>query len=232
MIRNIRTNLDADTLAALRGFGVDYTGDMANAAGRGAIVSVQSDQWGQYADIVLEDGRRIARFPIGAMGTPEMRNGCAVRVILTGPVHGAPYLAQLEAAAILRDANMKAAELVGRQNFERAEAARIIKAPPVFYWNGIKDAKGAKLQRAWYSDSQLKSFPAGTITIYARDYERFSPAVRECFSVENHTDTMTDYFDSDTIRVIPSHPLYAQVKAAMDACTAKREERAEKRRRG
>lgn len=217
MIRSNRPILDADTLAALRGFGVDYTGDMANPSGRGAIVAAYGDKWGQFVDIVLEDGRRLARFPLGMTGTPEMRNGCAVRVILTGPVHGAPYLAQLEAAAILRDVNGKAAQQVARQAFERTEAAREIKVAPLFYWNGIKDAKGEKLQRAWYSDGELISYPAGTITIYARDYGRFSKLVHECFSVKNDTDTMTDYFDKDTIRVIPSHPLYPAVKVAMQA---------------
>ena len=37
-----------------------------------------------------------------------------------------------------------------------------------FFWNGIKENSG-KLQRCHYSGSQLISFPAGTITIYARD---------------------------------------------------------------
>jgi hypothetical protein len=35
--------------------------------------------------------------------------------------------------------------------------------------------------------------------------------------VQNDTDTQVDYFDNDHIRVIPSHPLYAAVKAAHDA---------------
>ena len=38
-----------------------------------------------------------------------------------------------------------------------------------FFYNGIKASDG-KLQRCHYSIGQLKSHPAGTITIHARDY--------------------------------------------------------------
>ena len=57
----------------------------------------------------------------------------------------------------------------------------------------------------------------------------FSAKVRQCFNVQNDTDTMTDYFDSDRIRVIPSHPLYGAVKAALNAQDAHRARRAAKR---
>ena len=229
MIYQNRPIVDADTLAAMRGLGIDYTGDMANPSGRGAIVATCGDQWGQHVDITLEDGRRVQRFPLAMCGTPEMRRGCAVRVILTGPMHGAPYLAELEAAAVLREVSAKAGAQVARQSFEMAEAARVITDAPIFYWNGIKDSKGDKLQKAWYSTGKLTRHPEGTITIYARDYARFSAKVRACFVVQNDTDTMTDYFDSDSIRVIPSHPLYAHVAAAAAAQDAHREAHSAKR---
>lgn len=224
------TTLPADLLAALVGMGVDYTGDMANESGRGAIVAARDGRFGQTVDITLEDGRQINRYPAGALGTPAQRRGCAVRVIVTGPAHGAPYLAQLAAAAAMRTASARAAEDVRRQNFEASEAARVITDAPAFYWNGIKDTKGDKLQKCWYSGGKLTNHPDGTITIYARDYSRFSDKVRACFKVENDTDTMTDYFDDDRIRVIPSHPLYSQVQAAMRAQESHREARAAKRR--
>lgn len=223
MIYNTRPVVDADTLAAMVGLGIDYTGDMANPSGRGAIVATHGDTWGQFVDITLEDGRRVNRFPVHMMGTPEMRNGCAVRVIITGPLHGAPYLAQLQAAATLRTANEKAATQVRRATFEAGEAARVITDAPVFCWNGLKDDKGAKLQKAWFSSGELVGYPSGTITIYARDYCSFSAKVNACFRVQNDTDTMTDYFDSDRIRVIPSHPLYPVVQAAMQAQDAHRD---------
>jgi hypothetical protein len=51
---------------------------------------------------------------------------------------------------------------------------------------------------------------------------RFTAAIQQAFVVTNGTDTMTDYFEKDRIRVAPAHPLYAQVKAAYDAQTAHR----------
>ena len=93
-----------------------------------------------------------------------------------------------------------------------------------FYYNGIK-ANGGKIELCSYSDGPLLNSPAGTLTIYksTRNYaaSRFSAAVAEAFSIENDTDSQTDYFESDRIRVLPSHPLYAQVKAACAAQRAK-----------
>lgn len=97
-----------------------------------------------------------------------------------------------------------------------------------FFYNGIKD-NGGKLQKAFYADGVLRSHPAGTITIYARNYRRFSDGVREAFTVENNSDSMTDYFESDTIRVRPDHPLYSEVKAALEKQAERRAAKAAKR---
>lgn len=160
-------------------------------------------------DVILFDGRRLTGMHQCGIDRP------GIGIKLTDEVIDS--VDHLPAIAAQREADELLAEITRRANFERAEAARKIDSPPVFYWNGIKDAKGAKLQPCSYSDGELRSYPAGTISIYARDYSRFSDKVSECFAVQNDTDTMTDYFDSDRIRVIPSHPLYAQVKAAMQA---------------
>ena len=93
-----------------------------------------------------------------------------------------------------------------------------------FFWNGIKGSDG-KLQSCIYSDSPLLHSPAGTITIYARHYRPFSTEVREAFTVENDSDMMTDYFESDRIRVTPTHPLYFHVKAVLIAREAHYERR-------
>lgn len=85
-----------------------------------------------------------------------------------------------------------------------------------FFWNGIK-ANGGRLQLCSYSQGALLNSPAGTITIYKRDYVRFSAEVREAFKVENDSDMMTDYFEQDRIRVTPDHPLYTAVKSAVAA---------------
>ena len=89
-------------------------------------------------------------------------------------------------------------------------------------WNGIKGSDG-KLQRASISMAELTSYPKGTATIYAKTYTRFSDEVRAAFKVENNSDSQADYFESDLIRVLPDHPLYAAVRAAAE----KREARSE-----
>lgn len=85
-----------------------------------------------------------------------------------------------------------------------------------FYYNGIKDEKGAKLQKAHYSKGDLLNYPKDTITIYeeVRCYVPFSKKVKELFEVENNSDVMTDYFETSCIRVVPTHPLYNEVNEA------------------
>ena len=93
-----------------------------------------------------------------------------------------------------------------------------------FYWNGIKD-NGGKLQRCWYSMVKHENPVAdiGQITIYARDYKSFSPAIRAAFVVVNNSEYETDYVEQDSIRVGLKHPLYATVRAAYDAQQAHHE---------
>lgn len=89
-----------------------------------------------------------------------------------------------------------------------------------FLWNGIKDtaAPDKGLQRVWYSFGNLIApHHPETITIYAKEYGHLSAGVSAVFNVKNDTDYQTDYFDKDTIRVAPDHPLYKDVKAAYEA---------------
>ena len=88
-----------------------------------------------------------------------------------------------------------------------------------FFWNGIKGSDG-KMQFASFSDGKLTNHPEGTLTIYADQRKgtcRFKGEVCEAFEIKNDSDSMTDYFETDSIRVLPSHPLYNQVKAALAA---------------
>lgn len=41
----------------------------------------------------------------------------------------------------------------------------------------------------------------------------FPAEMRQAFTIENNSDGMTDYFERDSIRVLPGHPLYEQIKA-------------------
>lgn len=90
-----------------------------------------------------------------------------------------------------------------------------------FFWNGIKGSD-KKLQRAFYSGGPYVSLPADTITIYAKSGTTFSKEIRDVFAIENNTDLMTDYFESDKIRVHADHPFYALVKGAMLQAAARR----------
>ncbi|MDA9072748.1 hypothetical protein N9K75_02615 [bacterium] len=86
-----------------------------------------------------------------------------------------------------------------------------------FFYNGLKTETGAKLQKASYSKGYYtpeSGIPADSITIYATQYTRFTKEIKEVFTVENDSDSMTDYFEHDRIRVAPTHPLYADVSAA------------------
>ena len=109
-----------------------------------------------------------------------------------------------------------------------------------FFWNGIK-VDGGKLQKASFSMpgsyATWSGLPDGTVTIYAKHYTGFSAEVWEAFDVRNESDGMTDYFETDRIRVKPDHPLFAQVVAAVKASDehhsklqAKRDERRLQRR--
>jgi len=96
-----------------------------------------------------------------------------------------------------------------------------------FYWNGIK-ASGGKLQGCFYSLGNLINYPGDTLTIYARN-SRFSIEVRASFVVQNDSDSQSDYFVHDKIRVAATHPLYAEVLAARNASEARNLRRLAKR---
>lgn len=44
-------------------------------------------------------------------------------------------------------------------------------------------------------------------------------ALRPVFNIENNSDSREDYFEADSIRVMPSHPLYAQIRLAASGTT-------------
>lgn len=81
-----------------------------------------------------------------------------------------------------------------------------------FFWNGIKINGENKLIRCFYSldNSARQSGPC--VTIYAKGYGAELP--RDLFSVKNETDSMTDYFDTDSATLTPAHPLYKYARAA------------------
>lgn len=81
-----------------------------------------------------------------------------------------------------------------------------------FFWNGIKINGENKLIRCFYSLDNSTRQPGPCVTIYAKGYGAELP--RDLFTVKNETDSMTDYFDTDSATLTPAHPLYKYARAA------------------
>lgn len=77
-----------------------------------------------------------------------------------------------------------------------------------FQAHGIKTSRG--LEKAWYTLSTLTN-GRECITVCADSYSRFSSEIHEAFAVENGSDLMADYFEKDSFRVFPEHPLFHEV---------------------
>lgn len=61
--------------------------------------------------------------------------------------------------------------------------------------------------RVWYSlDNRIDGRKC--VSINAKDYGSQLSKVFDCDEVTNRTDTQTDYFDKDTVRLFEDHPLY------------------------
>ncbi|AIC11308.1 hypothetical protein [Xylella fastidiosa] len=91
-------------------------------------------------------------------------------------------------------------------------AAKAAQAP-LFYWNGIRDEKGAELQPAIYSlVSPHDPNSAIKVSCLDRPLPLFSDLVCRCFVVRfDSGDRSCHYFIVDS-----SHPQYGQVCAAYD----------------
>lgn len=133
-------------------------------------------------------------------------------------------------------AQVRRDEIASEQAVKSAARAERIANPPTvpadhglrFFWNGLKH-NGGELFKCSYSAGQTINYPIGTVTVYAKDYKRFPASVAACFHVENESDSQSDHFDDDKLRVCPNHPLYALVLAAHDAQESHHARRFEKR---
>jgi hypothetical protein len=87
-----------------------------------------------------------------------------------------------------------------------------------FYFNGLK-VDGGPLVRGHFS--LIKAWSAHGrdvpthLVMYCKAYEPVPEEVRQAFKVENRTDLMTDYFDTDTVRIPPEHPLFREAARAL-----------------
>ena len=108
-----------------------------------------------------------------------------------------------------------------------------------FQWNGIK--VDGKLVRCFFSKggyTAQSGLSDDVITIYAKSILDGLPRL-DGLTVENGTDLLTDYFESDHCRVTPESPWYSEALSAYEAAEAhyaklkaKREARWEARRNG
>ena len=92
-------------------------------------------------DIILFDGREIFHVHECGIDAPGIGIKLTDDTVAEDQI---PAMYELAAQYKAREA-IEAAQ--SRAAHEAAEAARVITDAPLFYWNGIKDAKGDKLQK-------------------------------------------------------------------------------------
>lgn len=92
-------------------------------------------------------------------------------------------------------------------------------------WNGLK--VNGQLFSAWYSLGTLINDTEESITVYARNYKSFPRDLN--LEIQNDSDSMTDYFESDRIRVRKNSPLWNDVFAAYQAAKIHSDKMAVKR---
>ena len=206
------------TTEDLVGLGIDYPGNYSTPSGRGAITAAD----GEMLTITMEDGRRWKEH------LQEFKRylNCKIRPIyvLNKQFHGAPYLAQLEAAHQLKTANDKAAAQVARAARTSEQAALVSKVRFMAYY--VTD--GQHKAKVHYSHGKLCNDSRDCVTLYAQGYgSELSPIFGR--SSENDTDTQVDYFDKDKVRIFDDSPLFPAALARCQENSAKREARYAKR---
>ena len=98
-----------------------------------------------------------------------------------------------------------------------------------FFYNGIK--VDGVLYKCWYSVgpyNEASKLPVGTITLRAKSYSTDFPII-EGATVENNSDSMTDYHEKDTMRIFPGSPYYADAIAAYEKNEARTKSKYEKK---
>jgi hypothetical protein len=97
-----------------------------------------------------------------------------------------------------------------------------------FMWNGIK-VDGELYRAHYFAGTYTKEcgVPEGTITVFAKGYKGF-PQI-EGLQIKNDSDIMTDYFETDRIRITPDNKYYNAAKAAFEKINEHNKKRFEKR---
>lgn len=82
-----------------------------------------------------------------------------------------------------------------------------------FFYNGMRINGARELCKVDYSVDGRHD-DRECVTIYERLNNYNVRIPRDLFDVQNDTDLMTDYFDTDSVEVWPDHPLYPFIRAA------------------
>jgi hypothetical protein len=73
---------------------------------------------------------------------------------------------------------------------------------------------GTRVAVSYFAGPWVPGINPGLIKIRPRRSSQFPALFRSIFDIENASDGQIDYFEKDCIRMLPGHPLYAEVKAA------------------
>lgn len=85
-----------------------------------------------------------------------------------------------------------------------------------FMYNGIK--VGGKLYKAWFSKGVLIGETEESITVYARSYSDGLPNIGE---IKNDSDGMTDYFETDSMRIRKGDKYWEAALGALELLAAR-----------
>jgi hypothetical protein len=75
--------------------------------------------------------------------------------------------------------------------------------------------QGKRVGVRYYVGPWVPGIDPALIKIRPRKHA-FPAEFRSVFAIENNSDSQTDYFEKDCIRILPGHPLYEQVKRAAE----------------
>lgn len=86
-------------------------------------------------------------------------------------------------------------------------------------FNKFNVANGTAKVRVFYSlDGRTDG--RKVVTIYAKSYAESLKAIFPQ-NTENKSDSMTDYFETDLVRLFEDHPLYNEARAKVESFTRK-----------
>ena len=124
--------------------------------------------------------------------------------------------ADAETLAAILGGEAPAQEPKGKRPAAKAATKATAQNHVRIYWNGIK-IDGGKLIRCGYSLNN-NADGAPSVSIYARDYNNLP---RDLFTVENDSDSYSDYFEEDHARLGPDHPLFKYFRYAAEKAQAR-----------